>query len=57
MMISIKASSVNSTMAPEAVFEQESNVLKEGGFKVDKPLSIDEFHKNHAIIVGKYMKE
>lgn len=57
MMISIKASSVNSTMAPEAVFEQESNVLKEVGFKVDKHLSIDEFHKNHAIIVGKYKRE
>ncbi|KAH0571380.1 Fibrillarin-like protein [Spironucleus salmonicida] len=56
MMISIKASSVDSTSAPEVIFAQESNVLVEGGFKVDKHLSIDEFHKNHAIIVGKYKK-
>eukprot|EP00768_Dysnectes_brevis_P000323 gnl/Dysnectes_brevis/106_a127_6740.p1 GENE.gnl/Dysnectes_brevis/106_a127_6740~~gnl/Dysnectes_brevis/106_a127_6740.p1 ORF type:complete len:370 (+),score=111.22 gnl/Dysnectes_brevis/106_a127_6740:45-1154(+) len=54
MLISIKASSVNSVATPEAVFQAEMATLKKLGFKLHEKLDIDEFHRFHAIISGTY---
>lgn len=55
-VISIKASCVNSTVAPEVVFAGEINVLREQGFTPKEKLPIEEFHRHHAIITGQYKK-
>lgn len=54
MIISIKASSVDSTMHPEAVFAREIEVLRECGFKCKEQLDIGEFHRNHAVVAGRF---
>ncbi|KWX14450.1 Fibrillarin-like protein [Giardia duodenalis assemblage B] len=54
MLISIKASSVDSTLKPEAVFAREIETLREHDFKCKEQLDIGEFHRNHAIVVGRF---
>lgn len=53
-MISIKASCVDSTAKPEAVFAQEMDVLLSEGLKPKEQLTLEPYHRDHAIFVGVY---
>lgn len=53
-VISVKASCVDSTVAPEAVFASERNKLSEAGLKPKEQLTLEPYERDHAIIVGEY---
>ena len=52
IMISIKASCVNSSIHAEQVFADEVNWLKKNGFKPREQVTLEPYEKNHAMIVG-----
>ena len=51
-MISIKASCIDSTAAPEAVFAREVKTLQTEGFKPKEQLTLEPYEKDHAMVVG-----
>lgn len=51
-VISIKASCVDSTIAPEAVFVQEVNVLRESNFKPLEQVTLEPYERDHAMVSG-----
>jgi rRNA 2'-O-methyltransferase fibrillarin len=53
-VISIKASCVDSTAAPEAVFAQEVSKLKSEGFKPMEQLTLEPYERDHAVVVAVY---
>ena len=53
-IISIKANCVDSTAAPEAVYASEIDKLKKGGFKPKEYLTLEPYHRDHAVVIGKY---
>lgn len=53
-VISIKASCVDSTAAPEAVFAQEVSKLKSEGFKPQEQLTLEPYERDHAVVVAVY---
>ena len=53
-MISIKASCVDSTIAPEAVFASEIKKLQEMNFKPAEYVTLEPFERDHACVVGTY---
>jgi len=56
MMISIKASSIDSTISPDKVYEEQVEVLRSSGFKCAEILKLDQYHRNHAIVTGIYTR-
>lgn len=52
VMIAVKAQSVDVTMAPEAVYRQEANILRSRGFDVKEVVNLEPFDKAHAMIVA-----
>jgi len=54
IMISIKANCVDSTAAPEAVFASELDKLKKDGVKPKEQLTLEPYHRDHALVVGVY---
>ncbi|ORE00394.1 FBRL [Hepatospora eriocheir] len=54
ILISIKASSVDSSVPAEKVFTNEVNWLRKHDFKPKELVTIEPFEKNHAIITGSY---
>lgn len=53
-VVSIKASCVDSTAAPEAVFAQEVSVLKTEGFKPLEQLTLEPYERDHAVVIAVY---
>jgi len=53
-VISIKASCVDSTAAPEAVFSQEVNKLRSEGFKPLEQITLEPYERDHAVVVAEY---
>lgn len=53
-MISIKANCVDSTAAPEAVYASEIDVLKKENCKTREQLSLEPYHRDHALVLGRY---
>ena len=53
-VISIKASCIDSTQAPEAVFAQEVDVLRKLKFKPLEQVTLEPYERDHAMVVGIY---
>lgn len=53
-VISIKASCIDSTAAPEAVFASEVNKLKQEKLKPKEQLTLEPYERDHAVVVGSY---
>lgn len=54
ILISIKASCVNSSIPSEQVFADEVNWLKKNEFKPIEQVTLEPYEKNHAIIAGTF---
>lgn len=53
-VISIKASCVDSTAPPEAVFASEVAKLKENQFKPREQVTLEPYERDHAVVIGDY---
>jgi rRNA 2'-O-methyltransferase fibrillarin len=53
-LISIKASCIDSTVAPEAVFARERGKLVEYGLKPAEQLTLEPYERDHAMVSGSY---
>ena len=54
-VISIKASCIDSTVAPEIVFAQEVNHLRNAKFKPQEQVTLEPYERDHAMLVGKQL--
>lgn len=54
IVISIKASSVDSSIPAETVFANELNWLRQNKFKPQEQVTLEPYEKNHAMIVGRF---
>lgn len=52
VMLACKSQSIDVTMAPEAVYRQEANVLRNRGFDVKEVVDLEPFDKAHAMILA-----
>merc|ERR1719482_1572461 len=53
-VVSIKANCVDSTAAPEVVFASEIDKLKKEQCKPKEQLTLEPYHRDHAVVVGTY---
>jgi rRNA 2'-O-methyltransferase fibrillarin len=53
-VVSVKASCVDSTAKPEAVFAMEREKMKEEGIKPLEQLTLEPYERDHAVVVGEY---
>lgn len=53
-VISIKASCIDSTAPPEAVFAREVKKLQEENLKPQEQLTLEPYERDHAVVVGVY---
>lgn len=53
-VISIKASCIDSTATPEAVFAREVAKLQQEDFKPQEQLTLEPYERDHAVVVGLY---
>jgi rRNA 2'-O-methyltransferase fibrillarin len=53
-VISIKANCIDSTIAPEAVFQSEIKKLRAEKFKPKEQLTLEPYERDHAVVVGVY---
>ncbi|KAK8812232.1 hypothetical protein WA158_007466 [Blastocystis sp. Blastoise] len=53
-MVSIKASCIDSTASPEAVFAQEVKKLQQEQFKPLEQLTLEPYERDHAVVVAEY---
>ena len=53
-VISIKASCIDSTATPEAVFAREVEKLQTEHFKPKEQLTLEPYERDHAVVVGNY---
>jgi rRNA 2'-O-methyltransferase fibrillarin len=51
-VISIKASCIDSTASPEAVFAREVKKLQEGQLKPKEQVTLEPYERDHAVVVG-----
>lgn len=56
VMISIKASCIDSTASPEAVFAREVTKLREERIKPKEQLTLEPFERDHAMVAGIYTR-
>uniref|UniRef100_A0A0N5CDS9 rRNA 2'-O-methyltransferase fibrillarin n=1 Tax=Strongyloides papillosus TaxID=174720 RepID=A0A0N5CDS9_STREA len=56
VILSIKASCIDSTAQPEAVFAEEAQKLKQDGFKLREQVSLEPYERDHAVITAQYKK-
>ncbi|KAF8554726.1 Fibrillarin [Imleria badia] len=54
VVISIKASCVDSTIAPSAVFTQEVQTLRANKFKPIAQITLEPYERDHAMVTGKH---
>jgi len=52
VMLAVKAQSIDVTMDPNAVYQQEAKVLRNRGFDVKEVVRLEPFDKAHAMIVA-----
>ena len=52
VMFAVKAQSIDVTKTPEAVFQQESKILKSRGFTIEEVVGLEPYDKAHAMIVA-----
>ena len=53
-VISIKASCIDSTAPPEAVFAREVKKLQEEQMKPQEQVTLEPYERDHAVVVGVY---
>jgi len=53
-VISIKASCIDSTAAPEAVFRREVSQLQGDNFKPLEQLTLEPYERDHAVVIAEY---
>ena len=56
-IVSIKASCVDSIAKPEAVFAAEVDKLRTENCKPKEQLTLEPYHRDHAVIVGKFRSQ
>ena len=54
VVISIKASCVDSTIAPEVVFAQEVDFLRKHQFKPLEQVTLEPYERDHAMVAGMF---
>jgi fibrillarin-like pre-rRNA processing protein len=52
VMLACKSQSIDVTMSPQAVYQQEARVLRKRGFDVKEIVELDPYDKAHAMIVA-----
>ena len=55
-VISIKASCIDSTAPPEAVFAREVKAMQEQQMKPQEQITLEPYERDHAVVVGVYRK-
>merc|ERR1712085_178512 len=55
-MVSIKANCVDSTAAPAAVYASEIDKLLKDQLKRKEYVTLEPYHRDHALVVGVYRK-
>merc|ERR1712070_1265262 len=53
-VVSVKASCIDSTASPEAVFEREIQKLQKEKFKPREQLTLEPYERDHAVIIAQY---
>jgi len=53
-VIAIKASCIDSTAAPEAVFRREVSKLQQENFKPLEQLTLEPYERDHAVVIAEY---
>jgi rRNA 2'-O-methyltransferase fibrillarin len=53
-VIAIKASCVDSTVAPEVVYANEVQILREQGFRPVDQMTLEPYERDHVIVTGMY---
>lgn len=53
-VIAIKASCIDSTAAPEAVFRREISKLQAENFKPLEQLTLEPYERDHAVVIAQY---
>jgi rRNA 2'-O-methyltransferase fibrillarin len=53
-VIAIKASCIDSTAAPEAVFRREVSKLQAENFKPLEQLTLEPYERDHAVVIAEY---
>lgn len=56
IVISIKASCVDSTIAPSAVFSQEVQTLRASKFKPIAQITLEPYERDHAMVTGEHRR-
>ncbi|KAF8541242.1 Fibrillarin [Trichophaea hybrida] len=56
VLVSIKASCIDSTAPAEAVFVNEVKKMREERIKPSEQLTLEPFERDHCIVVGKYLR-
>jgi fibrillarin-like pre-rRNA processing protein len=52
VMLACKSQSIDVTLAPETVYRQEANILRNRGFEVKEIVDLEPYDKAHAMIVA-----
>ena len=52
IVISIKASCIDSTVAPEAVFQREVDYFREHNIKPIEQVTLEPYERDHAMVTG-----
>jgi rRNA 2'-O-methyltransferase fibrillarin len=53
-VIAVKASCIDSTAAPEAVFRREVSKLQAENFKPLEQLTLEPYERDHAVVIAQY---
>lgn len=53
-VVAIKASCIDSTAAPEAVFRREVGKLQSENFKPMEQLTLEPYERDHAVVIAEY---
>jgi rRNA 2'-O-methyltransferase fibrillarin len=53
-VIAIKATCVDSTVAPEVVYQHEVQKLKDEKFRPIDMMTLEPYERDHAVVVGMY---
>ena len=56
IVISIKASCIDSTMPPEVVFAREVDILREHKIKPLEQVTLEPYERDHAMVTGVYQR-
>ena len=54
IMLAIKARSIDVTKAPSEIYQQEMNILKTRGFRIEEVVHLEPYDKAHTMITAQY---